>query len=124
VPRGGKRNGAGRKRGSATEKTREIADRIAAEGVTPLQVMIEAMNNHRAAGHLDRAAAIAKDAAPYMHPRLSYVKSDVSFPDDADDAALDQHLQQLAARQTMASGEAQGDQGQPGKSTGNGRVES
>jgi hypothetical protein len=32
--RGGSRKGAGRKTGSATKKTREIADKAAAEGVT------------------------------------------------------------------------------------------
>jgi hypothetical protein len=35
--RGGKRPGSGRKKGSATKKTREIADRAAAEGITPLE---------------------------------------------------------------------------------------
>lgn len=68
---GGKRNGSGRKPGSATRKTREVADRAAEQGITPLQVMIEAMREHYDAGRLNEAAAIAKDAAPYMHPRLS-----------------------------------------------------
>jgi hypothetical protein len=34
--RGGKRAGAGRKPGSLTKKTREIAERAAADGITPL----------------------------------------------------------------------------------------
>jgi hypothetical protein len=115
VPRGGKRNGAGRKKGSATEKTREIADRIAAEDVTPLQVMIEAMNSHRAAGRLDKAAAIAKDAAPYMHPRLSYVKSDVSHTDADADQALEDELEELLAERTAQSTHPPQNQAQPGE---------
>lgn len=72
---GGKRPGAGRKKGAATKKTRKVANKIAADGeITPLQVMVEAMRYHYAAGNLDRAAELAKDAAPYLHPRLSSVQ--------------------------------------------------
>lgn len=71
--RGGKRQDAGRKPGSATRRTRAIADLAAEEGVLPLDVMLDAMRTHHAAGDLDRAAAVAKDAAPYLHPRLSAV---------------------------------------------------
>jgi hypothetical protein len=74
VARGGKRDGAGRKPGSTTTRTREIADRAAAEGVTPLEVMLEAMRTHYEAKRFDDAAAVAKDAAPYMHPRLAAIE--------------------------------------------------
>jgi hypothetical protein len=70
---GGARPGAGRKPGGRNKKTREIADRAAAEGITPLEVMLEAMRFHYFHDELDEAAAIAKDAAPYMHPRLATV---------------------------------------------------
>lgn len=70
---GGRRPGAGRKGGGRNTRTREIADRLALEGVTPLEVMIEAMRAHYNAKRLNEAAAIAKDAAPYMHPRLATV---------------------------------------------------
>jgi len=73
---GGARPGAGRKPGTPTKrtcKTTEIAEKAAGEGVLPLQVMLEAMRAHYAAGNLDRAAAFAKDAAPYQHPRKSAV---------------------------------------------------
>jgi hypothetical protein len=72
--RGGRRPNSGRKPGSATKRTREIADRAAAAGVTPLEVMLEAMNKCRAAGDIEKAAGFAKDAAPYMHPRLAAVE--------------------------------------------------
>ena len=46
---------------------------IAASGKSPLEVMLLAMEAHLAAGELDEAAAWAKDAAPYLHPKLSTV---------------------------------------------------
>ena len=74
--RGGRRPGAGRKPGSATRKTREIAERAAAEGITPLEVMLEDMRAKYAAGDLEAAADRARDCAPYMHPRLSSISAD------------------------------------------------
>ncbi len=74
MARGGSRKGAGRKPGSATAKTREIADRIMAEGLSPLEVMLTAMREHAKAKRWDFAAGIAKDAAPYVHPKLASVE--------------------------------------------------
>ena len=74
--RGGWRPGAGRKPGSATRKTREIAERAAAGGITPLEVMLADMCDKFAAGDLDAAADRARDCAPYMHPRLSSVRAE------------------------------------------------
>lgn len=70
---GGKRPGSGRKKGSANRKTREVADRAAAAGVTPLEVLLEAMTYYHGQGDRQKAAAMAKEAAPYCHPRLSAV---------------------------------------------------
>jgi hypothetical protein len=75
--RGGKRQGAGRPKGAATKRTREIAERAAEEGITPLEVMLNAMRRHYENGEFDQAAAVAKDAAPYMHPRLASVEQKV-----------------------------------------------
>jgi hypothetical protein len=95
--RGGRRPGAGRKPGSANKKTREIADKAAAEGITPLEVQIETMRalwaeaNQGNALDLDkaeRACAIAKDAAPYIHPRLSSIEASVGVTNH--EAALDE----------------------------------
>ena len=102
---GGARKGAGRKCGSATQKTREIADRAAAEGITPLEVMLEAMRFHhdvaarelakgdemdveRAGKAMTEAREAAKDAAPYVHPRLSNIEANVSVT--GHEAALDE----------------------------------
>jgi len=84
--RGGARKGAGRKPGSATKKTREIADKAAAEGTTPLEIMLRTMRAFadEADGAKDdretqlkllvAASGIAKDAAPYIHPRLQAIE--------------------------------------------------
>ncbi len=73
MARGGARLGAGRKKGSLTAKTRVVAEKAAATGLTPLEVMVKAMRRHAKANRWDEAASIAKDAAPYMHPKLSAV---------------------------------------------------
>lgn len=80
--RGGARAGAGRKKGSATQKTREIADRAAEEGITPLEYMLQVMRTEPSADmeprELLQAITLrfeaAKAAAPYIHPRLSAVE--------------------------------------------------
>jgi hypothetical protein len=69
---GGRRAGAGRKKGATTQRTQKtnaLAEKAAGEGPLPLQVMLEAMRSYHAAGQPDKAAAIAKDAAPYVHRR-------------------------------------------------------
>jgi hypothetical protein len=70
---GGARPGAGRKVGSATKKTRELADKVIASGLTPLEFMLSVMRDEGAerAERLD----MAKAAAPYIHPRLSNVEA-------------------------------------------------
>lgn len=42
--------------------------------LTPLEVMLKAMRFHSEAQRWDQAASVAKDAAPYMHPRLAAVE--------------------------------------------------
>lgn len=85
---GGARPGAGRPKGSPNKATKERQARIAAAGVTPLDVMIADMRFHwdahqkamadkngaEAAKELALARDAAKDAAPYTHPRLAAVE--------------------------------------------------
>lgn len=111
MARGGKREGAGRKQGALTKRTRETAERASAEGKTPLEVMldnmrhfqqvaldaeavIEGMNEEQlevlgesheqrfkallakvkqAAGLRQMAVECARDAAGYIHPKLTAV---------------------------------------------------
>lgn len=76
--RGGKREGAGRPAGAANKKTREIADKAALEGITPLEVLLKTMREAWDGGSKELACQIAKDAAPYMHPRLTAVDAEVN----------------------------------------------
>jgi hypothetical protein len=69
----GKKTG-GRRKGSIAKKTREIAEKAIAEGITPLEVMLKAMRLKVDENDWDGAAAIAKDAAPYMHAKLASVE--------------------------------------------------
>ncbi len=113
MPRGGKREGAGRKQGSLTKRTREVAERASAEGKTPLEVMLDNMRHFqqvaidaeatlegltveeftgkvtaetpeeqfkallaqvkKTAGFRQLAQECARDAAPYIHSRLTAV---------------------------------------------------
>lgn len=71
---GGKRQGAGRKKGAGTKRTRktnDLAQQAAGEGVLPLQVMLEAMREAYEAKDLKRAVEIAAQAAPYLHRKLA-----------------------------------------------------
>lgn len=68
---GGARKGAGRKVGSTTTKTREIAEKALESGLTPLEYMLQVMRNDKCdeARRLDAA----KSAAPYIHAKLSTI---------------------------------------------------
>lgn len=70
----------GRPPGTANVKTREIADKAIAEGISPLEVMLEAMRKAHELAKVTNdpddwslAAGFAKDAAPYIHPRLQAI---------------------------------------------------
>lgn len=79
---GGARKGAGRKPGSATKRTREIADKAAQEGITPLEYMLQIMRAAPSPGLEPRDLLVAltmrfeaaKAAAPYIHPRLQAIE--------------------------------------------------
>lgn len=111
---GGKREGAGRKQGALTQRTREVAERAVAEGKSPLEVMLDNMRHFqqvaldaeatlegltaaefssqvppdaspedqfklllaqvkKTAGLRQMAQDAARDAAPYLHPKLTAV---------------------------------------------------
>lgn len=76
MARGGKREGAGRKPGQKSAKTIEreqLSAEALAEGLTPLQVMLDAMREAFEEGDKRTAAMFAKDAAPYIHPKLANI---------------------------------------------------
>jgi hypothetical protein len=80
--RGGARKGAGRKPGSATKKTREIADKAMDSGISPLEYMLEVMRSEAPesedarvlVAHQAMRFEAAKAAAPYVHPRLAAIE--------------------------------------------------
>jgi hypothetical protein len=84
--RGGKRPGAGRKKNVPNRASASRERKVAASGATPLDVMLRSMrlllaladenaNDKKQLEHYIRAAAsVAKDVAPYIHPRLSTVE--------------------------------------------------
>lgn len=86
MARGGKRPGAGRKPGkpSVAKRLREESVRVLQDGgVTPLAVILTTMRAlwgkaTEKAGEIDLkyargAAELAKDAAPFVHPKLAQV---------------------------------------------------
>ena len=82
MAKGGARKGAGRKKGSKNRHSAEIAQKAAAEGVTPLEFMLKVMRGEPPAG-ADPATIVsyramqfeaAKASAPYMHPRLNAIE--------------------------------------------------
>jgi hypothetical protein len=83
MPRGGRRVGAGRKPGSKLTKSQLIAAEAREAGISPLEVLLTAMRElwrrAHATGQMDatlaaQACAIAKDCAPYVHPRLASIE--------------------------------------------------
>ena len=79
--RGGKRPGAGRPLGSKNQRTAEIARAASDAGITPIEVMLSTMRELWDLGTLEakrEAATIAKDAAPYVHPRLASISQAIT----------------------------------------------
>lgn len=72
MARGGKRLGSGRPKGAANKKTREIAEAVVKEGITPLEYFMKILRDE--AMPSDARFAAAKEAAPYIHPRLQAVQ--------------------------------------------------
>jgi hypothetical protein len=66
---GGRRPGAGRKKGVPNKATIARQERVAAGGETPLDYMLRVMRNPKASDA--RRDEMAKAAAPYVHPKLA-----------------------------------------------------
>jgi hypothetical protein len=92
MTRGGRRSGAGREKGSLSQKARVIATHAAAEGITPLEVLLRTMrsawaraskNGETVTSFQDAliAASMAEKAARYVHPRLAAERHEVTGAD-------------------------------------------
>lgn len=79
MPRGGKREGAGRKPGSKNRLDEVQRNSVAATGTTPLAYMIAVMRDPNAP--IARRDEMAKAAAPYMHARLASIEQTTPPPD-------------------------------------------
>ena len=75
MAKGGRREGAGRPRGSRGKRTREAVAKAEALGPTPLEVLLELMHAARAEG--ERAEAVA--CAKANDVSISYVNDDSCF---------------------------------------------
>ncbi len=69
MPQGGRREGAGRPKGVPNKASAAKAAEIAASGLTPLDWMLSVLRDPTV--DYDRRDRMAKDAAPYVHPRLA-----------------------------------------------------
>lgn len=90
MPKGGKRPNAGRKKNVPNKATQERQARVAKDGPTPLDVLLDGMRFHHKVARmaleaepieakvvalaLKEAREFARDAAPYVHPRLATVE--------------------------------------------------
>jgi hypothetical protein len=77
MARGGKRSGAGRKTGSLSKRSQEVAAAMVATGDLPLTYMLQVMRDETA--DRQRRDEMAKAAAPYVHPRLSSIDGDLNL---------------------------------------------
>jgi len=71
--KGGSRPNSGRKPGALNEKNRLIAEKALQTGITPLEVMIEAMRKVYSELGAVEATPYAEKAAPFCHARISSV---------------------------------------------------
>jgi len=74
MPRGGARPGSGRKKNSPNKRTKAIAEKAAEQGITPLEVMVQAMREVYDKDGAPAAVPFAKECAPYMHPKISNIE--------------------------------------------------
>lgn len=96
---GGKRPGAGRKKGAIDRVTREVAEREIKTGVTPLEVMLKTMRALWDEAHVKdekgkvtlntekakEAMVVADRAAPYCHARIAAVEPPQKPPEKAEE---------------------------------------
>jgi hypothetical protein len=69
--RGGKRINAGRRVGTQNLVSQNLRERILAEGISPLEFLLETMRDCKKP--FDVRLDAAKSASPYLHPRLQTI---------------------------------------------------
>lgn len=104
---GGKRPGSGRKPGTRNKRTEEMIAKVEATGLTPLDIMLQAMREAHERGGAEAAFPFAKDAAPYLHAKLSAIDATLNAtvqnnvinarPEMTDEQWAEQHASDLVA---------------------------
>jgi len=107
---GGARNGAGRPKGSLNRRSADALADALAEGITPVEYMLQILRDKNA-DPKDRAWA-AEKAAPYLHPRPTPTDRTVAIhlSDTSTIAGIDQALDRIIgamAGGTISPGEGQ-----------------
>jgi len=74
MPRGGRREGAGRPKGALNLRTRALFESVAAGGEMPIGYIIRIMRDENAPSWRRDRMALA--AAAYLHPRLANMPAD------------------------------------------------
>ena len=107
MPRGGRREGAGRKKGSVSVLTRKTAEIAAAQGITPLEVTLITMralwaqaNGETVTLDTDKAKeamVVADRAAPYCHARIAPTEPKPQSPDDQQTTESSREISRRAA---------------------------
>jgi len=72
MPRGGKREGAGRKEGVPNKASAAREAEVKASGLTPLDYMLDVLRDKNETA--ENRMWAAEKAAPYVHPRLAAVE--------------------------------------------------
>lgn len=109
MPRGGKRPGAGRPKGSADKRSKAVADAILADGETmPLQYAIAVMRDPEADQR--RRDRMCEVAMPFMHTRLAAISHTIQHKPAAQ--LSDDELTSIAAGGSNGAAEAPDDPSQ------------
>ena len=103
MPRGGARKGAGRKPGASTKLNEAARKRVLAEGISPLDFMLEILRDNDLPT-ADRFEA-AKAAAPYVHARLAAVEHSGSIGLKRATEVTDDELANIAAGSSAGTSE-------------------
>ena len=103
---GGRRPGAGRKPNpeSTQALTAEVRRNVLTHGLSPLEVMCEAMRDAYTTGGAIMAFQYAEKIAPYVHPRLASVEAKVDAKLDATVRGLPVETLSDAQLQEIANG--------------------
>lgn len=94
--RGGRRPGAGRKRGSPNKATRARQERAAAGGLMPVDYLLSVMRNSRMPTATRVEAAVK--VAPYLHPKLAAVEPNATQPSEVIEKLANERVQQIFAQ--------------------------